>query len=140
MIRQCCMHWTSVKCVQDQACQYRSAKCICTSGFSPEKCCNKGPTRTPPPGGRPRAPTALSLNTRMNQNIKEAHESAPILCKDIPRSYFTQTSQSYHPTSSRTDRSGPPYRLVPKIPTHTKRSSRPPPPTPPHQRQSGVAK
>ena len=45
---------------------------------------------------------------------------------------FTQTSRISYPTSSRTERSGPPYLLAPKLPTCPKRSPRPPPPTPPH--------
>ena len=44
-----------------------------------EKCFNKVPTCTPPPGGRPKAPTAPSPTTKVNRNISEATEAALIL-------------------------------------------------------------
>ena len=60
--------------------------------------------------------------------------------RSSPGSPFTQTSHISHPTSSRTERSGPPYRLAPKPPTHPKHSPRLLPPPPPHQRPPVAAK
>ena len=137
---QCCMHQPGMKCVESQACMCRSANHNCTSGFPSENCCNRGPTRNHRPGGRPRDPTALRLTSNVNQKIKEAQKSAPILCQATPWYCFTHTSQTSHLTSSQTERSGRPYWIVPKLPTQTNRSTIPPPPTPPHQRQSGGAK
>ena len=95
----------------------------------------------PPPGGRQQDSTNFRLTTNAKRNTEEANKATLILCHVTPpRSYLTQTYRSSHPTYSQTDRSDPPYRLAPKPPKRLKCSTRFPPPTPPHQRQSRVVK
>ena len=101
---------------------------------------NRGPTQTPPYGGRPRPSTVLKLITNMERNIEDAQEAAPILCQSTPPVIFTQTHQSSHPPSPWAESSCLPYRRAPKLPTQPKRSPRPPtppPPTTPHRQPSG---
>ena len=95
IIRQCCTHRTGVKCVQAQACPCRATNCPCMSGCPSENFRNRGPTGTPPPGGKPRAPTDLRLMSNVNRNIEEAHESALILCQATPPPIFFHPDAPY---------------------------------------------
>ena len=70
-ICQCYTHWLGVKCVWYQTCLWRADGKSCMVGCPLDYCRTKGPTRTYPPGGRSRAPTAPRLATNMNQNILE---------------------------------------------------------------------
>ena len=49
------------------------------AGFTSEYFCNKGSLHTPPPRGRPQAPTPPSITTNVRKNIMEATEANPIL-------------------------------------------------------------
>ena len=80
-ISQRCTHRPSVKCVQEKACPFWSDNCPYTSGCPLKSFRIRGPTQTPPLGGRLRAPTALRLMTNLNQSIKEDQEAAPIFCQ-----------------------------------------------------------
>ena len=88
MIPQCCMQWLGMKGVRANECLFWAANCLCTSCFPSENCRNRGPTRTPPPGGRLWAPTDLRITTNVNLNIKEAHKAAPFLCQSTPPAIF----------------------------------------------------
>ena len=87
-IRQCYTHLTGVKCVQEQACPCQVATWSCTGSCPLENCRNKGPTRTTPRKGRPRGPNDLRLKINWNQNIKEAHKAAMIICQSTPQVVF----------------------------------------------------
>ena len=95
MIQQWCTHRPSVKYVQAQACPCRATNCPCMSGCPSENFRNRGPTGTPPPGGKPRAPTDLRLMSNVNRNIEEAHESALILCQATPPPIFFHPDAPY---------------------------------------------
>ena len=96
-ICQCCTYRPGVKCVQAQSYPCWESNQACTSSSPPENFLNKGPTRTPPPGGRTRAPTTLRLPTNVNQNIEEAHESDLILCQATPSVVFHPEVPDFSP-------------------------------------------
>ena len=92
-----------MKCFQTQACMFREANRPCTISCPSEIFHNKGPTWTPPPEERPRAPTDLRLTTNINQNIEKAHEVAPILCQPHPLVIFQRDVPEFS-TNFLTDR------------------------------------
>ena len=93
------MHRPGVKCVQANVGPCGATNCPCTSGFPSENFRNRGPTRTSPPGGRPRSPTALSLTTNTNQNTEVAHKSALILCQANPPVVFYPYAPLFSPSA-----------------------------------------
>ena len=84
--------------MQSKACRCQATNLTCISGFPSENCCNRGPTWTPPHGGRPRSPTDLRLMTNVNRNIEEAHESALILCQSIRPFIFLPDAPEFSPS------------------------------------------
>ena len=67
---QCCTHRPGVKYVQANACPYRSANRLCTSGCPSENCRNRGSTQ---------ASTTPTLTTNESENVEEDQEAAPTL-------------------------------------------------------------
>ena len=138
---QCCMNRTSVKCARYEACRCKRSGRACTGGLPSIKCCNKGPLLSPPPGGRPWAPTAPRLTTNVSEIIAEATEAAPILCQVACQVVFHPDEPEFSiPPSQLAVRDGPLYRPAPEPSPWPTRSPRPLTPTPPRQRPSVAAK
>ena len=85
---QWCTHWTSVKYIQANACQFRAANHPCTSGCPWENFRNRGPTRYP---------TAPTPTTNVSENIEDTQEAALTLCKANPPVVFHQDSRVFSP-------------------------------------------
>ena len=81
-----CMHWPVVKCVQTNACPFRSANLSCTSVFPSDNCCNQGPTRSS---------TVPRITTNVRETIKESQDSAPILCQAIALFVFRPDTPAF---------------------------------------------
>ena len=104
-IRWCCTHRPDVKCPWVQACLYKAANLSCTSGCPSFNCCNKVPTRSTPPGGRPQALNAPRLTTIVSRNIVEATNATLILLHSTPQVVFHPDAPEFS-TNVHTDRAG----------------------------------
>ena len=90
------MHRPGVKCVWSQACPCRAARRDFTGGFPSEIFRNKGPTRTPPPGGRSRVPTYPRLTTNASQTT-EVNESSLVIFWVIHQVIFHPENLAFSP-------------------------------------------
>ena len=93
-VRQWWTYRPGVNFILAWACPFRASNRGCMYGCLYEKCCKKGPTGTPPPGGRLWAPTVPSLTTNANR-VVEAMKASPIRCQVNHQIVFHQDSLEF---------------------------------------------